>query len=393
MKVRATLRPWGRGRRAAKEILRLCTAAAVPEREKRLSRALGGTVDWKHLLDLARFHGVTPLLAHHLTSNGLLDMVPVTYVQLLKQAYHSNLYRNLRLSTELEEVCSGLAQRGIESLTLKGPVMAEMLYGNPGLRRIVDLDLLVRREDLPEAGSFLLARGYHQITPRWNGEHPFHQAPYVKQGQVPVYIELHWSLDDPALLSIAESAVWQRAQPVEIAGKTVRVLSPEDNLLFLANQLSKQDDCWLRTVGDIAVLIKQHEHLDWNYVAGSARSWQMTASLYYALLWARDLLWAPVPAKTMEAVIPPRWQSLLLDLLSGREAFISPSGWHRIRMETLILFRALGMSGRRSMAAVLDRHRSGARTLWLKTAVMALCAFVFALPRNGRYALSRLKSA
>ena len=51
------------------------------------------------------------------------------------------------------------AERNIEVLPLKGPVLAEALYGDVTMRAYNDLDLLVRRENFHRAEVLLLDRG------------------------------------------------------------------------------------------------------------------------------------------------------------------------------------------------------------------------------------------
>jgi hypothetical protein len=56
----------------------------------------------------------------------------------------------------------------------------------------------------------------------------------------------------------------------------IMVLSPEDNLLFLSNNLSKQDSRILRSLCDLAELFKKYDGiLDWDYIINPAHYWNV----------------------------------------------------------------------------------------------------------------------
>ncbi len=52
-----------------------------------------------------------------------------------------------------------LERAGVAALPLKGPLLSRDLYGDPGMRSAVDLDLLVRAEQLDLAVRTIGARG------------------------------------------------------------------------------------------------------------------------------------------------------------------------------------------------------------------------------------------
>jgi len=384
------------GRRSAREILLICATASVsPERKKRLSQILAGTVDWRYLLDLARFHGVAPLIASNFTANGFASTVPQPCLEKLNQIYNSTLYRNIVLTDELSRVLAVFQQHGIEAIVLKGTVLAEQLYGNPALRTVVDLDIMVRPEELSSASSLLVEMGYEQLVPPQIWDHPFHKAPYRKQGKFPVFIELHWNLEDERLVAIPQPDIWNRAQLLKLAGGDIMVLSPEDTLLYLSNNFSKQSSRKLRTLCDIAELIKKYDGvLDWDYIVKSAKSWNLEAALYYSLRWAHDLLGAPVAESSVRALEPSAWRRCSLGLLMNREFFVSNIRSDKLRAETYIVVRSLMMKHGHQMREVLSRYRGvEKRAKWLRTASWAVLVFGAALVRNIARAIPGWRSA
>jgi hypothetical protein len=341
-------------------------------------------VDWRYLLDLAAFHGIIPFVIHNLDVNGFSSQIPQPYLNELKQIYHGTVYRNLILSSELAKILSIFSQHGIETICLKGAPLAESLYRNPILRHVGDMDILVHPEDISKAVALLAEQGYKQAVPQQGKSHPFHGEPYLKKASFPLAVELHWGLDDSKLVDFPKQEIWCRAQPLQFEGVSTLVLSPEDNLLFLANHLSKHNFQLLKLVGDITELLKKYEQsLDWDYIMSSTRSWKMEPAVYCALQRAGELLGAPVPAHPLEAIRPSAWRRRLLDFLVSKKTFVSPIKGNKLRSETSALARSLMMKGPREMLTVLSNHR-GSRTgkAWLRTAFWIMVVFAAGIVRN-----------
>ena len=381
------------GRRAARDILLLASTASIsPERKTQLSRVLSGTVDWDRLLELAEFHGVSPLIARNLATNGLTSYLPRPYLDKLERIYKNNLIRNMLFSSELNKVLSVFKINGIEAITLKGTVLAEQLYGNPGLRTTVDIDILVPLEEMSRAGSVLREMDYQKTEPQEDRDHPFHTV-YCRQTKFPVYVELHWDLEDPGLVSISLPQVWNRAQPLQLPGGAILVLSPEDNLLFLSNTFAKQDGQRLRSLCDITELVKKYGGgLDWDYVARSAGSFGIGAAAHYSLRWARELLEAPVPVSVIEALKPRALRRWLIGCLTSQDSFLSTCRFTKFKLETHALLYGLMMKYPRQTLLALSRYRGdNERIAWLRTAFWILLVFGGVLGRSVAGVVSRRK--
>jgi hypothetical protein len=372
-------------RRAARELLLLCTTSNISsENKERILQILAGTVDWKYLFDLAELHGTASLIAHNLMAKDLAGQVSRPCLDKLNQIYNSNLYRNMVISGEQSQILSVFSQRGIANIPLKGTILAEVLFENLALRRVTDIDILINHSDMVQAGSLLEGMGYRQLEMQGTWDHPFHDVPYYKKKKFPLFVELHWDLADRKLMAVAEQEIWRRAQPMQLQGITTKVLSPEDNLLYLAHHLSKQETYLLKFLADIAELLKKYGGvLDWDYIIESARSWQIEYAVYFSLRRVKDLLAVPVADSVLGALKPAWWRWAAIDLLIPREAFVSPIRGTKLRGETLALGRSLMMKRIPQILAVLSRHRgSDKRVAWLRTATWAVLVFGAALGRS-----------
>jgi len=357
--------------------LLLSAAAGLSIHNKeRISALLSGNVDWKYLINLALLHDIAPLVSHSFAANGFNDRVPAPYIQRLDAAYHQTIYKNVILSDELSGVLSAFNRHGIPVISLKGTTLAEMLYDNPALRTTSDMDILVKPGDLPRARSLLVELGYRQTESQPQQSHPFHGAPFYRQAALPVFIELHWDLEDEKLISAPVQEIWSRAQTLRLQGGDTLILSPEDTLLFAVVQLCKSFD-QLKVLSDIAGLLRKYDTLDWPYILGSARRWGIAAGVYYSLKLAADLLEAPVPLSALRELKPRAWRRMLIRFLTDRNLFISRIKWDKLRTETLVLVRGLMMRNARQAVLVLKKYRGpGKRGGRLRTVLWIFLVFV-----------------
>jgi hypothetical protein len=124
----------------------------------RIRQILQHRLDWERLLKLAEHHGLVPLLYRRLST--AMDAAQSAWLEPLRQQDKTNAHRTLCLTLELLNIHRHLAARGLEALPYKGPVLAEILYGNVALREFSDLDLLTRSRDLPAVKSALAELEY-----------------------------------------------------------------------------------------------------------------------------------------------------------------------------------------------------------------------------------------
>jgi hypothetical protein len=365
------------GRRSAREILLLCTTASIPPgRKERISRILAGEVDWKYLLKLAEFHGIAPLISNNLTTNGFESRIPQPYLERLGQIYSSTLYKNIIIEKELTKALTTLNRHGLVTIALKGTILSEQLYGNPALRTVVDTDILVRPVELSLAGSLLREIGYQKLASKKVRNHPFHEV-YCKPGQFPSYIDLHWNLADMRLVNFPLSEIWQRGRSIQVQASSATVLSPEDTILYLSNNLSKQDNQLLKSLCDISELLKKYgDDLDWSYIVKSAFSWKIEIAVYYSLRRSKELLRAPVPEFALKALKPGVWRRWLLNVIARQDIFLTITRPPKLRAEIFNLVQALMMDRPLQMLTVLVKHQDDKKTVkWLRIALWIIVAF------------------
>src|SRR5689334_12484644 len=134
------------------ELLLCCarTKASAQIAARLRELASSGEVNWDYLFQLARRHAVIPLLYRQLAREGA-DLIPPSCLAKLKLQYQQNYARNIILTDELCRLVDLFKEAGIAAIPYKGPALAQFAYGDPGLRRFVDLDVIIKKSDVPRA--------------------------------------------------------------------------------------------------------------------------------------------------------------------------------------------------------------------------------------------------
>lgn len=263
-------------------------------------------LDWGRVLRRAQDERLASLLYAVLRS--LPSPVPV--LDHLRAAWVAFRRQHLSAVEQLSEVLLALERQGVPVILLKGPVLAEALYRDPGLRPFTDLDLLIDRADLPQALQVFSALGYRHLAADRSLEF---ELAYVgaacfvgaKRKAEGLPLDLHWELlTHPGVAPagvIDTREVWDRAVKVEWWNRPALALSPEDLLIYLALHWAIHHAfAGLIWPLDIALLLRRHgAALDWEAVAERARRWRVRGALYFALRGAEERFGAQVPVSLM----------------------------------------------------------------------------------------------
>ncbi|GAC1671220.1 MAG: hypothetical protein PVS2B2_02420 [Candidatus Acidiferrum sp.] len=259
---------------------------------------LARNVNWPELLGRAEDHGV---LGHLATRLHAIDYgsAPEAIKQLLRERHRAQLFHVLKMSAELFRLMDRFTAAGIESLVIKGPVLAVQAYADPGMRSYNDLDLLVRPRDIPRATEVMIAEGYEPkipvnalVTGKIPGQYFFHH-PDSKQ-----IVELHNENTlryFPRPLPLEK--VFQRRISVRIHGREVPALSVEDGLVLICIHGAKHFWERLMWIADVAGLVSLQQGIDWERASAAADEVGAGHMLHAGLQLASTLLKTPLPAK------------------------------------------------------------------------------------------------
>jgi Uncharacterised nucleotidyltransferase len=282
------------------DALLLCCArtTAAPHVVARLRELAAQDIDWEYLFLLARRHSVVPLLYLQLDQHAA-DLVPEEHLQKLKQHYLDNVARNTVLAAELCRLIGLFANTGVEAIPYKGPALSLFAYGNLGLRRFVDLDVIVKKTDVLKAREILLSEGYTpakslSLTQQELLLRTQHNMQFSRDNRR-LILELHWEVA-PHLFASSVSAdkLWQDLTTIEIDGTQVKTFAADDLLFSLCVHGSRHLWERLSWICDVAELIGRHR-FNWTTLLERAATADNERMFLLGLHLAQELLDAPLP--------------------------------------------------------------------------------------------------
>jgi hypothetical protein len=268
-----------------------------------LAHALVADMDWEYLIDTAAAHGVLPLLYRATERSGAH---PVLGAAPLDEAFRSSTHRSLGLTAELVRVLGSLEEAGLQALPYKGPTLAVLAYGDLSDRYFLDLDILIDRRGLEGATGALRTLGYapqFELTRRELTLYLRTQSDltFVSNDHDTV-VELQWAIAPPYFsFPMSFDALWSRRQEVELAGRSIPTVGPEDLLLMLCVHASKHLWERLAWVSDVAHVLARLP-IDWDSVLLEARRRGALRMLLLGLDLSRGLLGSNVPAQVRDLI-------------------------------------------------------------------------------------------
>jgi len=272
--------------------------AFAPETE---SPAIPSGLDWRLLHREATRHGITPLLLQFLRRIPA-GRVPEDVFQALRHECREENRASLHLSTQLLRIVEHFASRAIPIVPYKGPVLAVEAYGQLGLRTFVDLDFLVHPRDLQKTRRELIALGFDafpKLTPA--RERAFYRAECECWFDLPdrgVPVEIHWAVRERVFsFPLDLDGVFRRARTVQLCGRTVPSVAPEDLLLILCIHGSKHAWSKLKWVLDLDRVLATNPDLDWELLLTQARDLRSTRLLLFSLATAAEVLGTALPVR------------------------------------------------------------------------------------------------
>lgn len=347
--------------------------------------------DWEVVLQDAEREELTGLLYRYLKDLPPRRQPPPACLDRVKAAALGQAAMGLRLRHELAQILTEAERRTLPCIPIRGPALAEQLYGDDACRPMSDLDLLVRRENLTEMAAILKQRGYHEVDRRPGFARSYSYTLEFLREQDGVSVEPHWTIAYPPFAGRLDmEAVWRRSMPWVVAGVKSRRLGPSDLFLHLAfHFMHKRPQAPLLWAYELDRLVRQHrDSMDWPLIlrqaAGTGQAHAMSALLEQIV----SVFGSPIPAAVLgqapqsaTAPLPAARLAALLqsNAVDGRESlalFLTLPGWRaRLRYALDILFpspafmrRHYGLSdnswlGRHYLGRLLYLCREGLRGL------------------------------
>jgi hypothetical protein len=282
--------------------LLICLSRARLENgnEQEALALLKGELDWTYLRAAARAQGVAGLCYARLAELGRKHAaVPE---EALQDAARAIAARSLLLASRLVTIVESLNGCGIRAVSYKGPALAIMNYGDLAARDFIDLDLIIRHEDLRSVWNVLEGEGYRP--------EPSTAALPIGGNRIPGQYEFASSARDYLVevhtertlrhfpRSLTPERLFASLKTVEILNRRVETFSPSDAMVFLAVHHAK--DFWSRLLwlSDFAHL-SQVEGFDWDHALTEAGCLGCIRMVRVGVLLSDWILRFPVPAHVL----------------------------------------------------------------------------------------------
>jgi hypothetical protein len=199
-------------------------------------------------------------------------------------------------------------------VALKGVCFALTIYPDPGLRPMVDLDLLVPASKASEAVRIAKSSGYVDALPEASpglGELLDHEVCLKKMAVPFTTLELHHSLvaEKSFTYAVPVDWFWSQTEPMEAFSserriENLRMLTPTAQVLYACAHAMLQHgarNTSLRWYYDLDRLIRIYAgRMDWDLLLSQARIFEWSSAASAALAQTTALFGTPIPQKVLD---------------------------------------------------------------------------------------------
>ena len=236
---------------------------------------------WNALPDAAERHGLTAWV--HLAVRHTATAPPQVLAAIEARARAQHV-RALQAVSQLSAVCRSLQSAGLGVVSLKGPLFSTWLYGDLGMRRFVDLDLLVEPHQRERAFAVLTGAGY---SLRGGVSIATARTIYAGTGAWPLVhaagfpLDLHWRAQALGFAApLRPREVLRESITIPGAGADIRIPSATHAATLALLHAAKHLWSSLELVLAIAHLMRRAD-IDWTHVhrlASRAGAWKACAA-------------------------------------------------------------------------------------------------------------------
>jgi hypothetical protein len=278
--------------------------------------------DWEKINAIADSQRVGSLLYWSFLKTGQSNknQIPEEILEQLFLIYVDTTRRNLHLFRELETVIKLFNKHNIKHIVLKGAALANTVYEDIGLRSMADVDLLIPKDQISSAVDLLTNNGYKDPVPEAGPglkEVINYHFSIQKQKQFLITLELHHTFHHTLVGGeytehfVPMEWFFKETTPfrlnyrdklknnIDPGTSTSFKLTPTAQLLQSAAHIVLQHDInsapliWIYDLDRLCRV--EVDKLNWRVLVHQSRIFRWDASLYQALLYAKDKFNSPLP--------------------------------------------------------------------------------------------------
>jgi hypothetical protein len=295
-----------------------------PARDASTREIAAAVSDWDRVAAIVKRQGVPGLVNHSLIAAGA--PMPDDVARTLGARATASAADELVHVAETIGLVRALGSAKVGVTLLKGPATALAAYGRLGVRRSVDIDLLVTRDDMPAAAAVVESLGYRRVEPVPSATPAqvrgrldrYKDFSYIHDGKN-ISVELHWRLFlNPRFVPWIDASA---SEPVLLPGGVeVRSLAGRNHALYLCAHGAEHAWSRLKWLADLGAILNGGAiRADELYSAASA--WSGERIVGPGIVLSGILLGTDIPPTLAEDLDRDRRMRALCDI-----AFISLVG-------------------------------------------------------------------
>jgi hypothetical protein len=290
-------------------------------------RVLQKPLNWGDVLETSIAHAVSPLLyggLEQVMRTGAQGLpVPAGILEELQRIYRASQVRSHRMYKVVGDIFKTFKAAGVQAMALKDVQLARVIYPEPGLRPMGDIDILIRQEEYREAARCMNQLGFTarpqnlHFTLQYAFGHMFHRA------KDNVWVDLQWNILQMEYDTYHQSPfdfqvnqMWRRAGVMPVDDFEMLAPSPEDMLFHLCMHLEGHKYAELILFCDIAEFLRHYAgQLDWQYLAQITKKYGAESGVYYVLFFMQRLYGVTLPPSILKELEPGYFKANLIQPL------------------------------------------------------------------------------
>lgn len=256
---------------------------------------------------------LVPVFCVLFSQEELVELVGKRATNKIVHMNRIEVLQNLFLESELQRLLRAFREAQIPLMLFKGPALAYTIYPQAGLRTYHDIDALILPEDVERAHQLLTSLDYsfyneYRADATDDNRTGYNYTLKRADAMLEVLVELHTAPHMSEIGTLFDyKDLWNHAQPISILGEQALTMAPVDHLVYLCWHYRFHGFTRMLWLYDVAMMLRTYgAELDWPLLVQTARRQRMAATLYYCLLWCRDLFGVSLPASVLAQLQPPR---------------------------------------------------------------------------------------
>ena len=360
---------------------------------------LSPDLDWAYFFERCQTEGLSSLIYKTLLEIDHIErIIPPDIWSSLRDVYYSAITKNIFIFRTLERISTCFEREGIEVMVFKGPMLAECVYGDIGLRSMGDIDILVKKEDMAKTHGILTDLGY-STSFGIDFSNPLfglyrNTLLYQMTGSMSGSIHVHWHIinslpyHERVIQMIDMDRIWRESIPIKLGGANLRTFSPYHQIIFLSMHILNHSFTPSILLCDIHEFLRlQKENVDWGRLVEEALEFGLSSHVYYTLYVVSTLLGTDIPEGVLNKLAPRRMsifeRKFISSVLEGRPVFtgewLAYLGMNRTLRDKFLFLRRALFPSRNNLALIRQKGVAQVNFLdYLKRADSGLsCAIKF----------------